>query len=129
MVDASFVVESLFSRGGLFLKSTSDRPRSFRAPHLLDAEVGQVIRRYYLDKTFTEFDVSDARRLFLSYRILRYPHGPLLERALEFKHNITLYDGLYVALAEALRIPLLTCDGKLASAINKMKIDTDVRVY
>jgi predicted nucleic acid-binding protein len=31
------------------------------------------------------------------------------------RHNLTACDGMYVALAEALRLPLLTDDGKFAS--------------
>jgi predicted nucleic acid-binding protein len=42
-------------------------------------------------------------------------HG-LLPRAWELRHNVTPYDACYVALAEALRCPLLTADRRLANA-------------
>jgi predicted nucleic acid-binding protein len=45
--------------------------------------------------------------------IARYEHPRLLERAFELRHNVTVYDGLYLALAEALGIPLLTKDAAL----------------
>lgn len=43
----------------------------------------------------------------------RYPHAPLIRRALQFRENLTIYDGLYLALAELLDAPLLTLDGGL----------------
>ncbi len=47
--------------------------------------------------------------------LVRYPHVVLLERIWELRDNLTAYDAAYVALAEALDAPLLTCDRKLAS--------------
>jgi len=47
----------------------------------------------------------------------RYPHtGRLAERAWELRHTLTFYDGLYVALAAVLDVPLLTGDVKLSKA-------------
>lgn len=48
--------------------------------------------------------------------IERYDHQPLLARTLDLRHALTTYDALYVALAEALEAPLLTCDSRLAAA-------------
>ena len=46
----------------------------------------------------------------------RIAHTDLLSRAWELRHNFSVYDGLYVALAESLQMPLLTLDGRLAKA-------------
>ena len=46
----------------------------------------------------------------------RAPHRPLLRRCWELRHNLTSYDACYVALAEALDVPLLTADERLAGA-------------
>jgi hypothetical protein len=46
----------------------------------------------------------------------RYPHDVLLPRIWELRHNLTAYDAVYVALAEALDAPLLTRDRRLATA-------------
>jgi predicted nucleic acid-binding protein len=46
--------------------------------------------------------------------IVRYPHLPLVERAWELRANLSVYDGVYVALAELLGAPLVTCDRRLA---------------
>jgi predicted nucleic acid-binding protein len=54
----------------------------------------------------------------------RYPHDPLLDRIWSLRHNLTAYDASYVALAEALDVPLVTADERLAAAPgNRAKID------
>ena len=83
------------------------------APHLLDVEVAQVIRRYALkgelSPAFAQMLVDDLTQL----PITRYPHLGLVNRALEMLSNVTVYDGTYLALAEALDCPLLTGDQAL----------------
>jgi predicted nucleic acid-binding protein len=54
-----------------------------------------------------------------AFDLVRHPHGDLLGRALELGDNVTAYDGMYVALAEALDAPLVTTDGKLAKVPGK----------
>ena len=46
----------------------------------------------------------------------RHPHEPLLERVWGLRENLTTYDAVYVALAEALDARLLTCDGRIGRA-------------
>ncbi len=58
----------------------------------------------------------EALQDFAEIALLRYPHDILLERIWQLRNNLTAYDAAYVALAEALEAPLLTCDRKLASA-------------
>lgn len=85
-------------------------------PHLLDAEVTQVLRRLegagVLDSARARTAVEDLGAL----RVVRHPHGPFLDRVWELRHNLTAYDGLYVALAEALKAPLVTTDRRLSEA-------------
>lgn len=52
----------------------------------------------------------------MDLRVRRYPHTPFLRRTWALRNNLTSYDALYVALAEALGATLLTCDAKLAAA-------------
>ena len=83
------------------------------APHLVDAEVGHTIRSHVL-RGLLSFDagtaaIEDTR----SFPIKRYPHGPMLARAFELRDNATIYDALYLALAEALDARLLTLDRAL----------------
>jgi predicted nucleic acid-binding protein len=48
--------------------------------------------------------------------LLRYPHDVLLPRVWELRKSLTACDAVYVALAEALEMPLLTCDASIAGA-------------
>ena len=59
-------------------------------------------------------------------RFVRYPMRPLQRRVYELRHNLTAYDAMYVALAEALDVHLLTDDAKLAAAPGHQ---TDIHVY
>ncbi|MFN2496527.1 MAG: type II toxin-antitoxin system VapC family toxin [Pseudonocardiaceae bacterium] len=87
------------------------------APHLLDAEVGHVLRRGERAGEISEETARTALRALPEMIDYRYPHtGRLAERAWNLRHTMTFYDGLYVALAAALDVPLLTGDVKLSKA-------------
>jgi predicted nucleic acid-binding protein len=47
------------------------------------------------------------------------PHDVLLPRVWQLRNNLTAYDAVYVALAEALDAPLLTRDKRLANAARR----------
>ena len=85
------------------------------APYLLDAEVGQVLRRWVLRGELSVDRALLAIEDFGVLPICRYPHKPLLGRAFELRNNATIYDALYIALAEGLDAPLLTRDQALAN--------------
>jgi predicted nucleic acid-binding protein len=84
------------------------------APHLLDAEVLGVVRRARLrgdlDPTAARQAIDDLE----SWPATRVDHRPLLHRAWELRDSLTAPDALYVALAEALDVTLLTLDRRLA---------------
>jgi predicted nucleic acid-binding protein len=82
----------------------------------LDVEVTQVLRRYAHAESLTDQRAREALDDLLDFPIERYAHAALLPRAWELRHNLTAYDAVYVALAEALSAPLLTCDSRLAAA-------------
>lgn len=86
------------------------------APHLLDFEVLNVLRRLVHRGEVSEKDAVEARRLFASMNIIRYAADGVAERVWALRHNLTSYDASYVALAEVLDAPLLTCDAKMAKA-------------
>jgi predicted nucleic acid-binding protein len=86
------------------------------APHIVDAEVLGVIRRQHLaggiDATAASQAVEDLR----DWPGERYGHRALLGRAWDLRDTVRSWDGMYVALAEALDAPLLTLDARLASS-------------
>ncbi len=88
------------------------------APFLVDAEVGNVLRRLTLRGELTPDAASHARRLAERTVQRRHQHhGPLAERAWDLRDNVSFYDALYVALAEALHCPLITADARLGRAL------------
>lgn len=89
---------------------------SLHAPHLLDVEVTQVLRRYVRDKAVTARRGQEALEDLADVPLSRYPHDLLIPRIWELRATLTAYDAAYVALAELLDARLLTCDGKIASA-------------
>jgi predicted nucleic acid-binding protein len=86
------------------------------APHLLDVEVLQALRRLVHTGEVRAARAAAAIEDLGLLRLRRHPHVDFLGRAWELRNNITAYDAMYVALAEALRAPLITCDGPLGAA-------------
>lgn len=83
--------------------------------HLLDAEVGQVLRRYVRRGEVAAPRAEAALDDLAALPLQRYPHVPFLGRAFELRENATFYDALYLAFAEAASAPLLTRDGRLGN--------------
>jgi predicted nucleic acid-binding protein len=86
------------------------------APHLIDAEVGSVLRRRTASGAIPAARASRAFRVLSSLVTERYSHGPLAIDAWALRENLTFYDALYAALAARLGLPLLTADARLARA-------------
>ena len=91
-------------------------PRGNWAPHLVDAETGHALRRVVLAGELSARAASAALADLADLRIQRVAHRGLLSRAWELRANVTFYDGLYLALAERLDVPLVTLDARLANA-------------
>ena len=118
VLDASALVELLLGTeaGRVIGARIADPTLALHTPHLADVEVAQSLRRYAregaLDTESAAAALQDLRALDLE----RHAHEPLLDRVWALRENVTAYDAVYVALAEALDAPLLTCDGRLARA-------------
>ena len=86
------------------------------SPHLLDLEVASalwgLVRRGALDAAVAH----SALRQLAVLPVTRCDHRPLLPRCWELRHNLTVYDAAYVALAEAIGATLLTSDQRLVQA-------------
>jgi predicted nucleic acid-binding protein len=118
VLDASALVELLLGTtlGSAIGERIANPELSLHVPHLADVEVAQTLRRYVregdLDSASAASALGDLRLLDLE----RHAHEPLLDRIWALRQNLTAYDAVYVALAEALDTTLLTCDGRLARA-------------
>ncbi|HLJ70410.1 MAG TPA: type II toxin-antitoxin system VapC family toxin [Roseiarcus sp.] len=118
VVDASALLETLLQTPAA--KTVSERlfnsRQSLYAPHLIDIEVAQIIRRLAA-KGEIETERGRAALVDLAdFPLTRHPHHFLLPRIWALRNNVTAYDAAYVALAEALDAPLLTRDRRLAAA-------------
>ncbi len=118
VVDASAAIEWLLrtQKGSVIEAQMFSKGQTLHAPHLLDIEVTQVLRRYARERAVTEARAEQLLQNLVDLRILRHRHTFLLRRAWQLRHHLTVYDAVYVALAEALDAPLLTCDAKIAAA-------------
>ena len=86
------------------------------APHLLDVEFLHALRRLVLGRQLGEDRAADARDDFAALVVARYEHTLVADRVWELRHGLTAYDATFVALAELLEVPLVTCDTRLARA-------------
>lgn len=119
VVDASVASTAVLAKGAggkavqRFLESVVTH-----APHLIDAEVGSVLRRHER-RGLLGADEAGPVGLRMLETIVdhRYAHhGWLASEAWKLRHNVTFYDALYAALAARLDVPLLTSDARLSRA-------------
>jgi len=115
VVDASVLLELL--RDGEYKKVAEERldveEYMLWAPHLIDAEVGHVLRRWVRSGALTASAAGRALWEVDELPVERVEHEHLIHVAWGLRDNFTFYDGLYVALALMLDEPLLTFDARL----------------
>ena len=121
VVDASALLEVLLNTpaGTLIARRLFAEDETLHAPHLLDVEVAQVLRRYALAGDLDPDRGLQALEDLADFPLTRYPHDLFLPRIWELRHNVTAYDAVYIALAETLAAPLVTRDARLASAARR----------
>lgn len=114
VVDASAMVEALVGRDvdPRFLESLAG---DVDAPHLLDVEVVSALRGLELGRKLGSDVAEQARADHFALAITRHPLEPFAERVWALRHQFTSSDASYIAVAEALGVPLYTCDAKLAA--------------
>jgi predicted nucleic acid-binding protein len=113
VIDASVLATALGDDGPDGAKARAQiRGEELAAPEIIDLEVTSVWRRTLNDERRAALALGDLADIPLR----RAPHLPLLRRCWALRHSLTPYDAAYVALAEMLKVPLLTADRRLARA-------------
>src|SRR5262249_55238457 len=117
VVDASAMTELLLQTDlGERVERRLLRDEDLHAPQLLDVEVLGALRRLVRTGEVSVERAEDAVEDLQLLLLARHGHEDLRARAWDLRENITAYDGVYVALAEALDATLVTCDRPLGSA-------------
>lgn len=118
VVDASALLEVLLNTpaSGRVAHRLFGKDDTLHAPHVLDLEVAQVLRRYNLSGEIDAERSEEALQDLADLPLNRYPHDIFLLRIWGLRQNLTAYDAAYIALAEALDAPLITRDAALARA-------------
>jgi predicted nucleic acid-binding protein len=122
VVDASVIVEVIIGSAGAADRLADER---LVAPAIVDGEAGSAVRRQWRHGSLSDERASIAIDALGALEIMRFEHRALLPRAWELRNNLTFTDGLYIALAEQLKIPLVTLDARIAAAPH---ITADVEV-
>ncbi|MFT4216857.1 MAG: type II toxin-antitoxin system VapC family toxin [Micropruina sp.] len=115
VVDASAMVEALVGRdaGDTLLDALRNE---IHVPHLLDVEVLSALRGLTLGGHLDSESAEQAIQDYFGFTIVRHESQPLADRIWQLRHQFTSYDAGYLALAEALSVPLHTCDAKLTGS-------------
>ena len=116
VLDASAAVEVLLR--GVVGHAIRERlaGEELHAPFLVELEVVEALLRNVRAGALSLDRSLEALDDFADLSLVRYPLGALRDRVWELRENLTAYDAVYVALAEALGAPLVTCDRALARA-------------
>ena len=117
VVDASAALEMLLCgpRGESVAALLFDSHEALAAPHLLDVEVLQVLRRLVRRGEVSAARAEQAIADLAAWPLARYEHSWLTSRIWSLRDNATAYDACYLALAEVLEARLVTCDAALAT--------------
>jgi predicted nucleic acid-binding protein len=117
VIDSSVLVAALIDGGpqGVWAESVL-AGGSLYAPELARAEATNIFRRLERAKLITTAEANAARTELMQLQIDLFPFEPFADRIWELRHNVTSYDAWYVALAEALKIPLATLDDRLSKS-------------
>jgi predicted nucleic acid-binding protein len=118
VVDASAMTEFLLQTPlGIRVEARLfRRGDEFHVPHLVDVEVTQALRRLVRTHELSLDRAEEALADLADFDLHRHAHVDLLARVWELRGNLTSYDAAYVALAEAIASPLVTCDVRLGSS-------------
>ena len=114
VADSSVLVAALLDGGapGIWAEELlASRP--LHAPEIVLAEVSNTLRRLERARGISAAEANAAQADLMKLHIELFPFAPFADRIWQLRHSITSYDAWYVALAEALNLPLATLDRRL----------------
>ena len=117
VVDPSVVVAALVDGGGDGQWAEDvvfSHPLA--APHVLPVEVANVLRRAARAEQISADVAALAHADLLDLAVELVEYEAVAARAWELRDSLSVYDGWYVAVAEALNAPLATLDRRLAAS-------------
>ena len=118
VVDASALLEFLLqtSLGARVEARLFGEEDELHAPHLLDVEIAQGLRRLVRTGEVSSGRAEEAIADLTDLDLHRHAHLDLVDRAWKLRDNISAYDAMYLVLAEAIEAPIITCDSPLVKA-------------
>lgn len=118
VVDSSVLIAAMTDTTalGADARDRIDHAQSTHLPHGADLEVLHVLRGLWLRGVVDDEGASYGLAAYRAMRLVRHPHEDLLARIWQLRGSVTAYDAAFVALAEALDVPMLTADVRLLGA-------------
>lgn len=116
MLDASAAAELVLATPPGAAVARRLRGEAVHAPAHFDVEVIGTIRRAVVRRLISDHEGLVAVADFRCLPLRRWPTKPFVQRAYQLRRTHTIADAMYVALAEGLAAPLITCDGRLAQS-------------
>jgi predicted nucleic acid-binding protein len=125
VVDASVGVKRLRQKEALWREARAVIDRGSAGvgarlvPGLFDLECAHAVVKLHRRAELSEEESLEAVRLLYELPLVRVPSRPLLPHAarLALDSGISAYDAVYVMLAVALGVPLVTADDRLVRAM------------
>jgi predicted nucleic acid-binding protein len=117
VIDSSVLVAALVDSGphGVWAEDVLAKG-SLHAPELALVEATNILRRLERAKLITTPEANGAQEDLMQLDMDLFSFEPFADRIWELRHNVTSYDAWYVALAEALKLPLATLDETLSKS-------------
>jgi predicted nucleic acid-binding protein len=117
VVDSSVLIAALLDIGphGVWAEEIL-AAGTLNAPELIFVEATNILRRMELSRQVTSAEANTAQDDLMRLHLESFPFEPFAERIWELRHAVTSYDAWYVAIAEALGLPLATLDARLSTA-------------
>jgi predicted nucleic acid-binding protein len=86
------------------------------APSLAGFEAANIVRRHDLAGLVSSDQAAQAHADLRELAIEQWPYEILAPRAWQLRHNLSIYDASYVALAELTDATLITLDRRISDA-------------